>query len=170
MKTLVMIFVLMLMPTLAQAGEVNAVAYLQQTTLRYEQALQRCMEIQRQSELPESSIMAALRAYPADQVNAFLITRAAEMEDACVESELADLAIALHLLANEAEADEELSLVKRQTRSAVFSQARWGLKKRYLSLPSDMKADLESYDVFQAPFNSLLIREYLELERGVGIQ
>ena len=119
MKTLVLIFVVILMPSMVQAGNIEA--YLQQTTLRYEQALQRCMEIQRQPVLPEPSVMTALRGYPADQVNAFLITRAAEMEDACVKSELADLAIALHLLANETEVDEKLLLVKEQTRSAVFS-------------------------------------------------
>lgn len=171
MKTSIVMFALILLVSLAQAEPVNnEMDYLQRAVQRYEQALQHCMEIQSLSGLPDSSVMTALKKYPADQANAFLITRAAEMEDVCAYSELADLAIVLHLIANSTEADEELSALQEQTRTAVFSHARWGLKQRYLSLPSDMKSDLEKHDIFQEPFNALLIREHLESESGAGIR
>ncbi|HDZ56845.1 MAG TPA: hypothetical protein ENI17_12225 [Pseudomonas xinjiangensis] len=120
------------------------------------------MDIQREAVPAGPAVMSALQKYPVEQANTFLMTRAAEMEDACVGSELAELASALHLLAEGADPGEELQSIMDQTRSAIFSHARWGLKQRYLDLPTDLKSDLEKYDIFQRPFNSLLIRESLE--------
>lgn len=134
---------------------------LDQTMESYEQALGECMNIGRDQALPDDEVIKALRRYPARDVETFLITHAAEMEDQCAADELGELATVLHLLARPAESDPDLANAISETRQAIFSDARWGLKKLYLQLPTSMKAELNSYPVFQRPFDSLRLREIL---------
>lgn len=117
------------------------------------------MALSQQNLSPDDGLIEALRKYPIRDVEIYLVTHASEMEDQCAAAELGELARTLHLVTQPAEADADLAAAVNETRQAIFSEARWDLKKLHLQLPSAMKADLGSYSVFQQPFNSLRLRE-----------
>src|SRR5690606_33673815 len=69
--------------------------YLQEKVAAYENQLQECMLMGRNVDLPSEAVLSALEAYPQEQVESFLVTKATLAEEQCVAKELGELAAAL---------------------------------------------------------------------------
>lgn len=139
-----------------------AITYLEEKIAAYENRLQTCLLMGRSAHIPSADVLAALRTYPQEHTEGFLLARATLVEEKCVSAELGELASAV--LAIEAGVDplpENLAILLEEIKPAAFPSTRWQLQRHYLSLPADMRAQLEGFEAFQDPFNSLLIRKHL---------
>lgn len=152
---------LLLSSTHATASDSIEKFFLNEKITHYEVALGKCMTMGREAGLPDKNAIDALRSYPQQDVEVFLIAHAAEMEDNCASPQLGELAIALQLTAASEHTSEAATILLQDTREMVFSHARWGLKRQYLELPEVMIENLTSHPAFQQPFNSILIRDHL---------
>ena len=136
--------------------------YLQEKVAAYENQLQECMLMGRNADFPSEAVLAALEAYPQEQVESFLVTKATLAEEQCVAKELGELAAALLTIeAAEHEPSEDAVTLMNEIKPATFVSTRWELQRHYLSLPREMRERMEEVEAFQRPFNSLLIREHL---------
>lgn len=116
----------------------------------------------RNDSLPSEAVLTALKAYPQKDAEGFLLARATLVEEKCASTELGELAVAvLAIEAAENPLSEDAAALVEQIKPAAFPSTRWALRRHYFSLPTEMRAQLESFEAFQHPFNSLLIREYL---------
>jgi len=144
-------------------------AYLETRIAAYENRLQECMLMGRNASLPSDAVLAALKAYPREDAEGFLLTRATLAEEKCVSSELGELAIALLAIeASEEPLAEGVAALVEEIKPAAFPSTRWQLQRHYLSLPVEMRVHLEGFEVFQHPFNSLLIRARLFDSNGIN--
>lgn len=136
--------------------------YLQEKVAAYEHKLEECMRVGRNADLPSQAVLSALRAYPQEQVERFLVIRATLAEEQCVASELGGLATALLTIeAAEQDPSPDAVTLMHEIKPAAFTPARWELQRLYQSLPAEMREEMEEVEALQRPFNSLLIREYL---------
>ena len=152
---------LLLSSACAVANDSFEKTFLEQKITSYEIALGECMAMGSEAALPDENAIKALGEYPQRDVEIFLITHAAEMEDKCASPQLGELAIALHLIEASEHTNETTRTLLVETNEMVFSHARWALKRQYLELPEGMKESLTSHTAFQQPFNSILIRNHL---------
>lgn len=146
----------------AYAQDSLAITYLEGKIAAYENRLEDCLLMGRNAQIPSEAVLAALKAYPQEHTERFLLARATLAEEKCASAELGELASAV--LAIEAGVDplpESLAILLGAIKPAVFPSTRWQLQRHYLSLPADMRARLEGFEAFQHPFNSLLIRKHL---------
>lgn len=139
-----------------------ALDYLNNKIDDYENSLQKCMLMGSSAGLPGAAVIAALKAYPQQDTESFLLTRATLADEKCASPALGELAVALFLVeADNEPVSEDVALLIGEIKPAVFSSTRWELQHHYLSLPQEMRTQLEAFDTFQQPFNSLLIRQHL---------
>lgn len=139
-----------------------AITYLEGKIAAYENRLEDCLLMGRNAQIPSEAVLAALKAYPQEHAEGFLLARATLAEEKCVSAELGELASAV--LSIEVGVDplpENLAILLGEIKPAAFPSTRWQLQRHYLSLPAEMRAQLEDFEVFQHPFNSLLIRKHL---------
>lgn len=164
MNKLVSISVLvtaLLSPSLSAADSL-ALGYLNKKIDAYENSLQECMLMGSSASLPSAAVLAALNVYPQQDTETFLLTRATLAEEKCASPALGDLAVALLLIeADDQPVSGDVEALIEGIKPAIFSSTRWELQHHYLSLPEKMRTQLEAFDTFQQPFNSLLIRQHL---------
>lgn len=156
---------LLLSSACATANDSIELSFLETKITEYEVVLADCMTQGSEATLPDDPVIDALRGYPERDVDVFLIAHATEMEDKCATPQLGNLAIALQLASASADAGEAVDALIKETNEIVFSNARWELKRQYLGLPEAMKNHLITYPAFQAPFNTILIRDHLAKQR-----
>ncbi|MEZ2744236.1 hypothetical protein ACBQ16_03435 [Halopseudomonas bauzanensis] len=139
-----------------------AFVYLEEKVAVYESRLQECLLMGRNANLPSEAVLTALKAYPQKDAERFLLVRATLAEEKCSSTEQGELAAALLVIeAGESPVPEDAATLVEQIKPAAFPSTRWALRRHYFSLPAEMRVHLEGFEVFQRPFNSLLIREYL---------
>lgn len=157
-------FPILLAATSALAGsndEVSAHRYISERIAQYGEAVERCEQVAASRPLPDELVIVHLRGYSIEDVRAFLITRSSLVSGVCEKPELTELAYAIAVLEG-ADISGTLKEIVQNIKLLVFGESTWGLKKKYLELPTSVQNILEQTDYFDKPFDDIAILNAIE--------
>ena len=135
--------------------------YITTAIANYSDALERCNKIKSNRSRIDNKTLKILSNYEFSQVEVFLLTRSAMLEEQCVKQPLAELALAIHTL-EPIELHSQTQKIIDEIKILVFNDYRWTMRKKYQRLPAEMRNALEKCSYFKQPFDSHLIRNQLE--------
>lgn len=157
-------FPILLAATSALAGsndEVSAHRYISERIAQYGEAVERCEQVAASRPLPDELVIEHLRGYSIEDVRAFLITRSSLVSEVCEKPELTELAYAIAVLEG-ADISGTPKEIVQNIKLLVFGESTWGLKKKYLELPTSVQNILEQTDYFDKPFDDMAILDAIE--------
>lgn len=157
-------FPILLAATSALAGnqeEVSAHRYISERIAQYGEAVERCEQVAASRPLPDELVIEHLRGYSIEDVRAFLITRSSLVSEVCEKPELTELAYAIAVLEG-ADISGTPKEIVQNIKLLVFGESTWGLKKKYLELPTSVQNILEQTDYFDKPFDDIAILNAIE--------
>jgi len=155
---------ILLAATSALAGsndEVSAHRYISERIAQYGEAVERCEQVAASRPLPDELVIEHLRGYSIEDVRAFLITRSSLVSEVCEKPELTELAYAIAVLEG-ADISGTPKEIVQNIKLLVFGESTWGLKKKYLELPTSVQNILEQTDYFDKPFDDIAILNAIE--------
>lgn len=141
--------------------ESSAHRYISERIAQYGDAVERCEQVAASRPLPDESVIKHLRRYSIEDIRDFLISRSSLVAEVCEKPELTELAYAIAVLEG-ADISGPPKEIVQNIKLLVFGESTWGLKKKYLELPTSVQNILEKTDYFDKPFDDIAILDAIE--------